>query len=240
MLTVDFERWPLKRGDLVLDLGCGSGRHSFAALKAGAQVVSVDLDGALLRGVAQMSAGLQASHEIGAGLNAAAQADALHLPFANATFDCVIAAEVLEHIGGDRQAMREIARVVKPSGRVAVTVPREWPERICWALSRAYRTSPGGHVRIYRADELARKLSEVGLIWKEAHHAHALHSPYWWLKCIFGVDNERAAIPRAYHSFLVWELTHRPAATRLCERALNPLLGKSLVVYLEKQGTLRG
>ncbi|HEX2240944.1 MAG TPA: class I SAM-dependent methyltransferase [Actinomycetota bacterium] len=236
MLTVDFERWPVGPADLVLDVGCGGGRHSFAALKAGAAVVSIDLKPTVLREVADMSAALVESGQVGGQLAATARADVLRLPFPEATFDCVIASEILEHIASDGDAIKEIARVLKPGGRVAVTVPRAWPERVCWALSREYRSSPGGHVRIYRAEELTRKLEGAGLRPRASHHAHALHSPYWWLKCVFGVNNERAPVPRIYHSFLVWELTHRPAFTRLFERALDPLLGKSFVVYLEKEG----
>ena len=60
-------------------------------------------------------------------------------------------------------AIREIARVLKPGASAGVTVPRFWPERVCWALSEEYRTSAGGHVRIYREDELKGKLSRTGL-----------------------------------------------------------------------------
>ncbi|MFI5427919.1 hypothetical protein [Aeromicrobium sp. UC242_57] len=35
-------------------------------------------------------------------------------------------------------------------------------------------------------------------------HAHALHSPYWWLKCAVGVNREQHPLVRAYHRPLVW------------------------------------
>jgi hypothetical protein len=66
------------------------------------------------------------------------------------------------------------------------------------------------------------------------HHAHALHSPYWWLKCAVGVRRDDHPLARAYHRLLVWDIMSRPAATRLTERALNPILGKSLVMYAAK------
>jgi hypothetical protein len=89
-------------------------------------------------------------------------------------------------------------------------------------------------VRIYRRRELRQKLQRAKLRVVASHHAHALHSPYWWLRCWFGVRDEERLIPRLYHRLLVWDITRRPVATRLAERVLNPVLGKSLVLYLER------
>ena len=47
----------------------------------------------------------------------------------------MIAAEVLEHIRDDSAAMNELARVLRPGGLAAITVPSFLPERVCWALS---------------------------------------------------------------------------------------------------------
>ena len=66
------------------------------------------------------------------------------------------------------------------------------------------------------------------------HHAHGLHSPYWWLKCAVGVHNDKHRLTSAYHRMLVWDIMRGPAVTRLAEQALNPLIGKSLVVYAVK------
>ena len=159
--------------------------------------------------------------------------DLLHLPFPDASVDRVIASEVLEHIPDDATAMAEIFRVLKPGGRVAVTVPRYGPERICWALSDEYHANEGGHIRIYRADVLRTRLAATGLVPGSGHHAHALHAPFWWLKCAVGVDTDSALV-RAYHRLLVWDLTKRPWLTRTAERLLDPLFGKSLVVYADK------
>ena len=53
--------------------------------------------------------------------------------------------------------MAELARVLRPGGTLAVTVPRWFPERVCWALAEEYHAPavPGGHVRIYRRRRLA-------------------------------------------------------------------------------------
>jgi len=124
--------------------------------------------------------------------------------------------------------------VLRRGGRLGVTVPRWLPERICWALSRDYHETPGGHVRIYRGDELERRVAAAGFRFLGHQHAHALHTPYWWLRCAVGVGRDDHPAVRAYHHLLVWDMFHRPRTTRLLERALNPLLGKSLVLYFEK------
>jgi SAM-dependent methyltransferase len=160
--------------------------------------------------------------------------DALRLPFTSEVFDRVIAAEVLEHIPDDRGAVSELARVVRPGGTLAVTVPRWWPELLTWALSDDYHLTPGGHVRIYRRGVLVDRLARAGLEPYAFHHAHALHSPYWWLRAVVGVSDDTHPWVRAYHRMLVWDITAHTPVTRVPEAVLNPLLGKSLVVYLRK------
>src|SRR3546814_18600443 len=71
-------------------------------------------------------------------LATAVNGDALQLPFADSTFDRIIASEVLEHVSDDRQSLHEVFRVLKPGGTLAATVPSWLPEKICWALSDEY------------------------------------------------------------------------------------------------------
>jgi len=162
--------------------------------------------------------------------------DGTRLPFPDATFDRIICSEVMEHIPDDEAAMAEVRRVLKPGGRIAVTVPTWFPERICWALNEEYHAPfvAGGHVRIFTAPELRRKMRKAGLVPDGSHHAHALHSPYWWLKCAVGPTNADHPLVRAYHQLLVWDIEKAPKVTRWTERILNPVLGKSLVVYARK------
>jgi SAM-dependent methyltransferase len=219
----------------VLDLGCGAGRHAFEALRRGGRVVAFDADAAELAQVGGMFAAMHEAGEIPlGGSGQTVRGDATAMPFADGAFDRVIAAEVLEHIPHDQQALREIARVLRPGGQVAVTVPAWLPERVCWSLSDDYHNVPGGHVRIYTRPELEAKLQAAGLGVGDHHHAHGLHSPYWWLKCAVGVHNDDHPLASAYHRLLVWDIMKRPRLTRLAERALNPVIGKSLVVYAEK------
>src|SRR5580704_3876392 len=235
MLTVDYDKLGVQAGDRLLDLGCGFGRHAFEAARRGAHVVALDAGSeevARVRGTlgAMVEAGELSPHHPAA----AVQGDALALPFPDATFDRVIASEVLEHIPNDVAAMAELSRVLRPGGTMAVTVPRAGPEAINWALSDEYHDTPGGHVRIYRRSTLERRLGSVGLKPIGFHHAHGLHSPYWWLRCLVGPSNDSHPAVEAYHKVLVWDIVKAPFVTRTADRLLNPLIGKSLVLYLAK------
>ncbi len=232
---MDFRRFPVGPGDRLLDLGCGGGRHAFEAYRRGAEVIAFDADHGELTQVASLTAAMAEAGEVPPAARAAVtRGDATAMPFADASFDRVIAAEVLEHIPADQRAMDEIARVLRPGGLAAITVPAWLPERICWRLSDDYHNTPGGHVRIYTRAEMQAKLTRAGLRVAGHHHAHGLHSPYWWLKCAVGVHDDGHPAARAYHRLLVWDIMKRPAATRLAEQALNPLIGKSLVLYAAK------
>jgi SAM-dependent methyltransferase len=241
MLTIDFERLGLKPGAKVLDLGCGEGRHVRETRRyPGVMGVAVDIGE---REVADTAASLGAVDDLapeagGAVPNAGPwgviRASGYELPFEDASFDCVIISEVLEHLHDDDAAIREFSRVLRPAGALAVSVPREGPEAVCWALSRQYRNTPGGHVRIYRRTALRRKLARHGYRVVGTHFAHGLHSPYWWLKCLVGVDNDRSVLVRTYHRLLVWDLMKKPRTTRVLEKSLDPFIGKSVVFYATK------
>ncbi len=234
MLTVDYDRLDLRPGMTVLDLGCGEGRHAFEAYRRGARVFAVDWGVSEVGTTKRWLGAIARAGEAPAGAAyEVVRGDLRALPFPDASVDRVIASEVLEHIPDDATAIAEIARVLKPGGTAAVTVPRYGPERVCWALSDAYHANEGGHVRIYRGDVLRARLSAAGLVPGGQHHAHALHAPFWWLRCAVGVERDNAAV-RAYHRLLVWDLTERPWPTRFAERLLDPVLGKSLVVYAQR------
>ena len=222
-----------------MDLGCGFGRHAYEAARRGAHVVALDagtdeVDGVLGTFAAMVEAGELADGRSRVGV---VQGDALHLPFADGSFDRVICSEVLEHIPDDEDAMAELARVLRPGGTMAITIPRFGPELINWALSDEYHTVKGGHVRIYRRGVVESRLRATGLTVRGHHYAHGLHSPYWWLKCFVGTTNDDHPWVKAYHRLLVWDIVKGPRTTRWAERVLSPLMGKSLIVYLAKPVT---
>ncbi|MXV90378.1 MAG: methyltransferase domain-containing protein [Acidimicrobiia bacterium] len=237
MDTVDYRRLELAPGHKVLDLGCGSGRHAFGALRRGAEVVACDLGRTELAEVRDMVAAMRDAGEMPAGAVATTVgADARRLPFADGGFDRIIAAEVLEHVDDDGAALAELARVLRPGGVLAVTVPSWLPEKLCWLLSEEYHAPAvvGGHIRIYTLRRLRALLRGAGLLPLGRHRAHALHSPYWWLRCAVGPNNDDHRLVRAYHRLLCWEIERRPLIARVAERLLRPLLGKSVVLYAVK------
>jgi SAM-dependent methyltransferase len=236
VLTARYDTLGLQPGDRILDLGCGGGRHAFEAARRGAIVTAVDLDLGELKAVRDTTYAMVVSGEIPEGRISPANGDALQLPFADGTFDRIIASEVMEHIPDDHAAAKELSRVLRPGGTIAVTIPSYWPERVCWALNDEYHAPfvRGGHVRIYSRGVIKAVLRGAGLKPTAAHHAHALHSPYWWLKCAVGPTNVDHPAVKAYLRLLTWDIVKGPTITRAAEKVLSPVLGKSLIVYATK------
>ncbi len=230
--TISFEHFPLQAGERVLDLGCGEGRHAISAyLTADVHVIGLDLSEHDLATARQ-----RLSEFVGDEAPRSKSCTFVHgsghnLPFEDDSFDKVICAEVLEHIPDYESFLREIRRVLKPGGLFAVSVPRYFPEWVCWRLSRAYHEVEGGHVRIFRSSELKRAVERQRMQRYQRHWAHSLHVPYWWLRCLFWERGESAKPVAAYHRFLVWDLMQQPPLTRLLDKLLNPIMGKSVVMY---------
>ncbi|MGY9083630.1 MAG: class I SAM-dependent methyltransferase [Acidimicrobiales bacterium] len=237
MLTVDYDRLGLEAGHELLDLGCGFGRHAFEAARRGAHVTACDMAVPELVDVRNTFGAMHDAGELDDSVRCAQIAgDATRLPFGDNTFDRIIASEVLEHIPSDIDALAELTRVLKPGGVIAATVPTFLPERICWAINSDYHApaSVGGHLRIYTRGEMRAKMAGVGLQPIDAHQTHGLHSPYWWLKCAVGIENNEHRLVKKYHDLLVWEITNQPKILQWAGKILDPLIGKSTIVYAEK------
>lgn len=234
MLTMDLSSLELKDGDTVLDLGCGEGRHLHAMYHA-AQVHAVGVDLGF-DDVKKTLNGFRSFPDLeGDFLRfSGSVANALQLPFGDDTFDVVVCSEVLEHIPDYKQAINEITRILKPGGKLAVSVPRRWPEKVCWALAEGYHNTPGGHVRIFKDKELRKDIEGNGLSFFRKHWAHGLHSPYWWLQCLIWKRRDTSWLVKQYHRFLVWDIMFKPLTTRSLEAIAGPLMGKSVVLYFNK------
>lgn len=234
MITVDFDHLDIRPGYRLLDIGSGPGRHTGAASRfAGVTAIGADI---CYEDICEAKKRLQFQDQVGEcqGRWGLLTANILRLPFADQTFDGLICAEVLEHLPDHQAAVFEMIRVLKPGGDLVVSVPRFFPERICWFLSKEYTGTRGGHVRIYTRKKLQTLLEKKGMEFRFRHFAHSLHTPFWWLKCLVGPNRNDVFAVKHYHRFLVWDLMKKPGITRLLDRLLNPVLGKSLVCYLRK------
>jgi len=234
MLTIRFDRLGLAPGDKVLDVGAGFGRHVFECARRGADVIALDYAAdEVFQTLSTLAAMTEAGELDEDRFQGVLRGDATKLPFADNSFDVVITSEVLEHIQDDVTAISEMVRVLKPNGRFAATVPAWMPEKINWMLSEEYHApiSEGGHVRIYSSTELSAKLRTAGLELHGSHRAHALHSPYWWLKCAVGPTNNDHPAVTKYREFLEWDIMTQPTSTKIADRVLSPALGKSIVFY---------
>ena len=233
MNTIRYKKLNLESDQLLLDMGCGEGRHSIGALlETSANVIGLDLS---LKDLSIANSrlndfdlsNLDTFCTFGVG-------NINNIPLESASLDAVMCSEVLEHVDSPEESIQELIRVLKPGGVMALSVPRYLPELICWKLSKDYSKTPGGHIRIFRHNQLKNLGINNGLEYQSFHWAHGLHSPYWWLQCLFWKTRETSYIVKLYHRLLVWDLMKRPLFTKILEAILQPLIGKSLVIYFKK------
>ena len=235
MRTVEFDRLPTE-GARVLDAGCGEGRHAVAAgLADAAEVVGLDLDPERLATAREGYREYAGTERTETAPGRFLQGDARSLPFPDDAFDVVVCAEVLEHVPDMGSTLDELRRVCRPNGHLAVSVPRAGPEQVCWALSTGYHEVDGGHVRVVDRNRLRESLATRGFREVGHHFAHALHSPYWWLKCLWWDREPDPLVLRAYERFLEWDTVADPEPVRALETALDPLVGKSEVFYFRHE-----
>jgi ubiquinone/menaquinone biosynthesis C-methylase UbiE len=221
-------------GDYVLDVGCGEGRHCINSyLEAPITALGIDLNRQDLTTAQQRFTPFAQIDST--KCFQLLQANAQHLPFATHSIDKIICSEVLEHIEHYENVIDEIYRILKPNGLLAVSVPRAWPEKICWHLSREYHQVKGGHIRIFDSKILQQEIESKGFSLYQKHWAHALHSPFWWLKCALWKHQETSTLIALYHRLLVWDLMQKPWITQTLERVLNPVMGKSVIMYFKKK-----
>lgn len=164
-----FEWLDFQDGDRVLDCGCGRGFYlNFIRQVSDCRLIGIDLELDYLH-IAQKT--VQPLHP--GGLVAAS---VYRLPFPDGHFDKVILSEVLEHLEDDRAGLREVTRVVRPGGIIAITVPNaNYPflwDPINKTLEALFNThiSDGplagiwaNHVRLYTPAQLRAVVEACGL-----------------------------------------------------------------------------
>jgi len=140
---------------LVLDLGCGSGRATRLLEAAGKNVTGVDISAQALR---------CASRSGGASLYVQADCEA-QLPFADQSFEAVFCTEVIEHLLDPESVVRECYRLLKPAGTLFVSTPYHARIKNCVIAAIAFERhfDPiGPHIRFFTSNSLRRLLATNG------------------------------------------------------------------------------
>ena len=150
-----------------LDLGCGIGGYTLALRDAGAWVVSTDLSHRALSGLPT-------------GLRPVC-ADALHLPFADAAFDFVFCASLVEHVPDPPQMLREVWRALKPGGQCYLSFPPFYSPRgghqfsPYHLLGERFATWMYRRTRARRVADWQREIVSEGSAYSQAYHGFGLH-----------------------------------------------------------------
>jgi demethylmenaquinone methyltransferase/2-methoxy-6-polyprenyl-1,4-benzoquinol methylase len=176
--------WPILRrpNARVLDLCCGTGDLAFALARGGAaQVIGADFSHAMLvRASTKSKAHAQQAKPQTAAPVAFFEADALRLPFTDASFDLVTTAFGFRNLANYESGLREIRRVLKPGGALAILEFSEPPPGLPGDLYRwycrrvlpkiggllsgnpnAYKYLPASVARFFRPQELASLITQV-------------------------------------------------------------------------------
>jgi ubiquinone/menaquinone biosynthesis C-methylase UbiE len=246
---VDMDLLDVREGLSVLDVGCGEGYLLRKAARR-ASPRRAPPDGgpsgpvrALALGLDLAESRLRASRDgpadscrPGQSPIELAVADGQRLPFADASFDRIICTETLEHVADAQLALRELARVLRPGGRLAISVPHFLCEAILRRLIRGYLEFPGGHRRIFTPRTLTRALARAGLQPYAGYLRDSLEATYWILLSLLSRP------PRRFDGVLA-ALERGRARTRAepysrfyhaADQLGNRLLPKSVVVYALK------
>lgn len=220
--------------DRVIDLGCGTGRHVLELAKRPGIVHGADISRHDLRIGRYLLEIMRRRGEVRARVHWLLMAGE-QLPFADGAFDRVICTETLEHVDDDSVLARELVRVLKPGGILAVSVPDEFSEKIFWKLSKNYRTHAGGHVRIYERARIVALLREAGLRPYAVRYRHSLETAYWLSHVAFWSDwGKQGTITRVFRSVLDSQRARSSRIVTMLDDIGNRILPKSIVVYSRK------
>lgn len=245
-----FKELGLKKGDRVLDVGCGRGFYvnSISCLE-GVEVVGVDLNKEYLNQAKKLIKKNNVQLEV---------ADVTKLPFEDNSFDKVIASEILEHLGDDNLALKEIYRVMKPGAIIIATVPNQnypffW-DPINWTLEKFLNKHiPSNiwwlagiwadHDHLYTEDGLKKTFVESGFIIDSLYKTTKYSLPFSHF-LLYGIGKnlvEKGVLksfnrfdsqePGALNNFLLWPIR---AIDRLNENRTNFNTSVNLIVKARK------
>ena len=234
MLTFNLTKYELNESGIMLDVGCGEGRHIFGIMQEHPEMkcIGLDMDNDSLHKAEEGYEYFKSISNVGAEF---LKGSAYSLPFLDNSLDLIVCSEVLEHLHQYNDAVKEIHRVLKPGGKFYASVPAAWPEKICWALSKDYQNQPGGHLRIFNQSGLVSEIEESGFKFLSSDRFHSIHAPYWWLRCFFWNTQDSNFVVNGYKKMLERHILKKPFFLDFIDKMFNPFLGKSFSMYFEKK-----
>jgi ubiquinone/menaquinone biosynthesis C-methylase UbiE len=234
MLTFNLTKYELNESGIMLDVGCGEGRHIFGIMQEHPEIkcIGLDMDNDSLHKAEEGYEYFKSISNAGAEF---IKGSAYSLPFLDNSLDLIVCSEVLEHLHQYNDAVKEIHRVLKPGGKFYASVPASWPEKICWALSKDYQNQPGGHLRIFNQSGLVSEIEESGFKFLSSDRFHSIHAPYWWLRCFFWNTQDSNFFVNGYKKMLERHILKKPFFLDFIDKIFNPFLGKSFSMYFEKK-----
>lgn len=234
MLTFNLTKYELNESGIMLDVGCGEGRHIFGIMQEHPEMkcIGLDMDNDSLHKAEEGYEYFKSISNVEAEF---LKGSAYSLPFLDNSLDLIVCSEVLEHLHQYNDAVKEIHRVLKPGGKFYASVPASWPEKICWALSKDYQNQPGGHLRIFNQSGLVSEIEESGFKFLSSDRFHSIHAPYWWLRCFFWNTQDSNFVVNGYKKMLERHILKKPFFLDFIDKIFNPFLGKSFSMYFEKK-----
>ena len=218
--------WPSAR---VLDVGCGVGRLGARFQGRGCETTGIDILRRDLLSARRNTAAAEPPTTF-------VQADGGRIPFVDASFDFVACTETLEHAADAALMLRELARVLRPGGRIVVSVPDALPELVASSFYDLYYDDPFGHRRIYTRRRIARAVEVAGLRVYARRQRNSVEAVYWTL--LFLLDACPYMRSWAVDALNRWRdrSNEEPYSLlyHVLDEAGNRFFPKSLVVYAEK------
>ncbi len=234
--AIDPAKLGLRPDGRLLDVGCGTGRHLLELSRYPGTLAGLDFARDDLRIMRYMLDLTAKERPIAAAVHIV-QGDGERLPFPGAAFDQVICTETLEHVADDRAIVCELLRVLKPGGVLAISVPDEYSERLLWRLSPRYRNTPGGHVRIYRRQDIRRLMQESGVPPFAVEYRHSLETMRWVVHSVVDREWGKPGVITRGIRWLLDRPSHRNWRVLAWADALGSyVLPKSIVLYGRKLG----
>ena len=231
MDTFEFSKLNLKKINTAVDVGCGNGRHlkSLSHKINNAQIIGIDHSHT---DIVNLSSEFQDINCKNNNTYEFINHDIRNLPLKGSSQDLVICSEVLEHVPNYEAVLAECYRVLKPAGVLLISVPTYTPEKLCWLFSKKYRQTPGGHIRIFKKDQIMESFNKLKLNLFNYHRQHSFHSIYWILRSKNNM--EESDFLKSFHGLLVKQMFGQAQTSAFIEKMLNPLFGKSECFYLTK------